>query len=250
MLTEQELLLQTDHRPYQLPNSSYIGYQQWHDVLFLHCPVAPSLLAPEIPPGLQVDVYDEQAWCSVVAFTNKRTGPRYLLHHPSLRDFQEIHIRTYVKNKQHTGIYMLSMAANHSFFVWLARQFFNLPDHKTEIRAEKGGYQCTANLFHLEVNYTTGRLISRKSGLEKWLTERYALFVNSHKGLFRMDIQHMEWHLKMVDLPFAYFYYNSNQLSLSEKDIVLAHYGCTQQVLLWRPVPVKKYELLSTTYEV
>jgi uncharacterized protein YqjF (DUF2071 family) len=238
MLTEQELLLQTSHRPYNLPDTPYIGYQQWQDVVFLHCKVPAALLLPSLPAGLELDTYEGEAWVSLVAFCIPVLSPRYFFYRPSLHNLKEINIRTYVKNQQHPGIFMLHMAADHHLFVWLSRLFFALPYEKAVIGTAKGIYQCAHKAFHFDISYTSGIPIDHKKPLDEWLTERYALFTFSGKKLYRIDIHHMPWKLKTIHLPFAYFSFNHAQFSISEKNIALAHYGSTQQVLNWPRVPV------------
>ena len=46
----------------------WILTQIWQDVLFLHWPVSPKDLEQYIPQELQLDLYENNAWLSVVLF--------------------------------------------------------------------------------------------------------------------------------------------------------------------------------------
>ena len=49
---------QTSHRPWQLPNSRWVMFMRWHDLLFLHWPIRPELVRPLIPTTLELDTFD------------------------------------------------------------------------------------------------------------------------------------------------------------------------------------------------
>ena len=42
--------------------------QHWSDLLLLHWPVSPEILRPTIPDDLDLDLFEGQAWASVVGF--------------------------------------------------------------------------------------------------------------------------------------------------------------------------------------
>src|SRR5205807_4139525 len=54
--------------PRQRPPGSPCGYHRWHDLLFIHWRLPPSVLRPVVPAGLDIDTWDGDAWLGVVAF--------------------------------------------------------------------------------------------------------------------------------------------------------------------------------------
>src|SRR6185503_19126033 len=56
------------HRPGPVPNAAWLMAQTWQHVLFAHWPVPAATIAPLLPRGAEPDVFDDQAWLSVVAF--------------------------------------------------------------------------------------------------------------------------------------------------------------------------------------
>jgi hypothetical protein len=62
--------------------------QTWRRLTFLHWPFAPDLIRPHIPPGLQLDTFENAAWIGLVPFEIYGT--------PGLPYFPETNLRTYV----------------------------------------------------------------------------------------------------------------------------------------------------------
>ena len=71
--------------------------QTWHDLLFAHWPVPADQVRPYIPPGLELDTFDDTAWLSVVPFRMSGVRPRHLPAVPWLSAFPELNLRTYVR---------------------------------------------------------------------------------------------------------------------------------------------------------
>ena len=71
--------------------------QQWEDLLFLHWATESAPLATKLPAELEIDLYQGQAWLSVVGFrlTNLRIKPFTKI---PWKDFCEVNLRTYVKD--------------------------------------------------------------------------------------------------------------------------------------------------------
>src|SRR5262245_48247276 len=65
-------------------------------LLFAHWPVPPEHLQPFIPPPLELDCVDGQAWLGVVAFRLSGIHLRRLPEVPGVRMFPEVNLRTYV----------------------------------------------------------------------------------------------------------------------------------------------------------
>ena len=70
--------------------------QHWSDLLLLHWPVPPEILRPTIPDDLELDLFEGQAWASVVGFHLSGLRMRPVRWIP-WGDFDEVNLRTYVK---------------------------------------------------------------------------------------------------------------------------------------------------------
>src|SRR5690606_9486240 len=95
--------------------------------LFAHWPVAPSLLRPLVPAGLELDTFDGSAWIGVVPFGMARVRPRFVPPVPLLSRFLELNVRTYVTAGGKGGVWFFSLDANSRLAVRGARWSYHLP---------------------------------------------------------------------------------------------------------------------------
>ena len=91
------LLQQTAHRPVALPNGPWVMRQIWHDLLFMHWAMPPERIRRWVPPGLDLDLYDGQAYIAVAPFWMSGIRSRFLPPLPRLNRFPELNVRTYVR---------------------------------------------------------------------------------------------------------------------------------------------------------
>lgn len=237
-MTHREILLARNYRQFPRPQAPWLIYQEWFKVLFLHAPVDKELLLPLIPEGTVLDLYEGQAWISILAFTVRNAHPRFALPMPYLSNFHEINLRTYVRSKDgdHPGITFLDINASKVLPSYLGRTY-GLPyrpasifryqnERKQQIISKKSG-GCNMNL-----DYTPSAPLASKKVVDIWLTERYIAYQQLTDGLYSYPIQHREWPLKEMALA-GDLRYNFQGLRLTMKDIFLMHYADNIQVLLW-----------------
>ncbi len=102
--------------------------QKWRELLFVHWPVPPGVLRPLVPPKLELDLFEGQAYVGLVPFTMKGVRPVGLPPVHGLSSFHETNIRTYVHHDgRDPGVWFFSLDAANSIAVALARRFFHLP---------------------------------------------------------------------------------------------------------------------------
>jgi len=111
-------------------------YQNWEDLVMLHYKADPQHISDRLPYGLEVDLCQDQAWLSVVAFrlTNLRIRPITWFR---WRDFWEINLRTYVRDKNgKKGVWFYSLDSSDSLGVVGARLLYGLPYFHAEIHRD------------------------------------------------------------------------------------------------------------------
>lgn len=224
------------HRPeQQLPASEWQWYQEWHDALFFHWKLAPDVVAALLPARLQPQLFDGHAWISLVPFSMRQVRPRRLPSLALVSDFHEVNLRTYVTNGHHHGVYFFSLEAEKTLSAYVSRTFSGLPYEKSVIRRGIGEYSIrnshTGN--YLQVSYEPGTPISRKTELDKWLTERYYLMAEKNDQVIKFNVHHPEWELREVRIKSISLRYNVGNVHLTEKNIELAHFSPGVQVLAW-----------------
>ncbi len=234
-MNTQQIFSKSDHRPLPMPKGNWIIYQEWHEVLFLHWAVKPDLLKQFVSGELEVQIFKGLAWVSLVVFRLKNVRPRYLPPVPPISNVDEINIRTYVQFKGKPGIYFLSMELGKSISNLLAKYLTGLPYRYSETENAATQYRSRNRDFgdELDVEYEIKNKILKKSELDKWLTERYALFQDDGKqAIIEYEIHHYEWPLHNVSLKKQHIKYDRFG-SLIHKEPEHIHYSPGVEVLTW-----------------
>lgn len=208
------------------PSSPALMRMQWHDLAFLHWPVAPELLQQYLPDGLELDTFGGQAYLGVVPFEMRGVGAKNLPEVPLTNQFLELNLRTYVhpKGRPHDrpGVWFFSLDASSALAVRGARTLFHLPYFDAAMRSS---WYMDGWLEYRSTRLGKTRLIkdARKSGssadfhalyrpsgfpfrstvgsLEHWLTERYCLYSADRKDqIYRGEILHRPWWLQQGEV--------------------------------------------------
>ncbi len=184
----------------------------WHDLLFANWPVKAEVLRPLIPPALEVDTFDGEAWISIVPFRMTGVLPRGVPALPGLSAFAELNVRTYVSGEGKPGVWFLSLDAASRVAVCVARRAFYLPYFFAEISAKEvdGAIEYTSGrprrrdpqaLFAGSYRPTGEVFRSRAGTLEDWLTARYCLYAaDGRRRVWRGEIDHAPWPLQRAEL--------------------------------------------------
>ena len=208
-MTIQEILNTVEHRPWKMPAEQWKFYQEWNNAIFLHWQVELSELKKFIPDELEIDLFEGKPWVSLVAFTMEKIRPKNLPPFPPISNFDEINIRTYIKSNNKTGVYFLSIEGGKSLSCKVAKYMSALPYRFSEIKRTKNQYESKNSVFNdkLNIEFTVGKGITKKTELDKWLTERYALFQDTEKSINEFEIHHLEWPINKINLGKLEFNY-------------------------------------------
>jgi uncharacterized protein len=184
-----------------------LGYQRWDDILFLHWDVPVDALVPAVDPRLEIDTFGGRAFVSLAPFTVKNARLRFTPPLPSVRRFDELNLRTYVRHGDKAGVWFFSLDAASPVAVLLARAALGLPYavaklRRWRVREErhyKAERRCVAQDATLRVGWVPGRELGPQPAgtLEHFLVERYCLFSRTVGGaLLRVDVAHRPWPLR------------------------------------------------------
>jgi uncharacterized protein len=91
-----DILQQTQHRPFPLPEGHWMMTQKWNEVLFAHWPFRVESVRAQIPAQLELDTYEQQAWISLLPFHINQFRLKLLPPFPGASAFPELNVRTYV----------------------------------------------------------------------------------------------------------------------------------------------------------
>jgi uncharacterized protein len=208
----QEILSITDHRPWPMPDRPWVQRQSWLDFLFCHWPVPAAEIRERVPPQLALDLWDGEAWLGIIPFHMAGVTLRGLPDLPGFSAFPELNVRTYVRHGDRTGVYFLSLDAHSRLAVALARRWYGLAyfladmswhrdggavayrSQRRDLRGAPAGY---------EARYEPGIALgpTAPGTFERWLVERYALFVVDRGGrVWQGDVHHEPWPVCDVSL--------------------------------------------------
>ena len=243
-------LLITAHRPYARPAGLWRLRQRWLDLLFAHWPIEPAQLDGKLPPGLEADLFEGQAWLGVVPFrmdqVRSRIAGQASFSVPTTERFLELNLRTYVRSRRtgRTGVYFFALDCSSWLSVLGARTLFHLPyfpaamamtvgdegfDYQSQRKLSRGSVRFDASYGPIAGDLNKGVT----EPLVRFLTERYCLFTASRGRLLVGEIHHRPWPLEPAqatfradDLPRAH--------GFSLPDVPpLLHYSRELRVSLW-----------------
>lgn len=197
------------------PIGLWLFRMRWLDLLFAHWPVDAERLRALVPAGLELDLYDGQAWLGIVPFTMADVAPRGVPAIPRFSRFPEINVRTYVRRSGEPGIFFLSLDAASRPTVEGARRVFHLPyflatmSATTEAgavayrsrRVDRRGPPAVFEAVYQPIGPVE---FATPGSLEDWLTRRMQLFSTDHRGrIWRTRIAHADWPLQRAEAAIA-----------------------------------------------
>lgn len=206
--------------PSQRPAGKPIGYQTWSELLFLHREVPVDAVAATLPAGLVPDLHEGKAYVGVVPFRMSDVRPWWAPQAVAFQ-FLETNVRTYVLCDGEPGVYFYSLEANSPAAVFAARTFWGLPYFDAQMasvveegtvryvsvrkrwkRADRRRGDLTAvrdGVPRLEALYRTGEATlppSAEGSLDRFLIERYYLFVRRGNSILRGQVHHVPYPLR------------------------------------------------------
>ncbi|KGP92248.1 hypothetical protein N780_01460 [Pontibacillus chungwhensis BH030062] len=189
----------------------WIMKQEWNDLLFIHWPVKVSDLRPHVPDCFEIDTYDGWAWIAIVPFRMANIQLRGLPVVPGFNQLLELNVRTYVRYNGEPGVYFYTLDANHITGVSIARYVFglNYVTARMSLRQNDDTYHSLSRRthigmppahFHARYRPLSPVLRTQPGSLMYWLTERYALWINRGKRIYKGPIFHQNWQLQKAEV--------------------------------------------------
>jgi len=208
-----DILREREHRPWPMPTSPWVMTQTWHDLLFAHWRLPASRLAAKIPAGLELDLFDGDAWVGVVPFHMSNVSPRHVPALPGLSAFPELNVRTYVRAGDKPGVFFFSLDAANIAAVAAARTLFHLPYFWAAMQVHVQGDTVRYESRRKKRRDDTGVLVGayhpagdvfnpRPGTLEYFLTERYCLYTTTSRSTLILEIHHPPWPLQVARASF------------------------------------------------
>lgn len=198
-------------QPFTLPFRPAIK-MRWEHLLFIHWAVDPEEVQPLLPPGLDVDTFEGKAYIALVPFTMRRVLPARFPTIPTLFDFNEMNVRTYARCGKEPGVWFFSLDAANPLAVAVARARWKLSYFFSRMKiVQETSQRFTYTSYRLfpapkpaiaELSYEiSGEPELTKSGtLEHFLVERYTLFSEKNRHLYKGQVAHEPYRVQPARL--------------------------------------------------
>lgn len=196
---------------------------EWRDLIIASYAVDPSLLERRLPPGLQLDLFEGQAVCSLVAFRFANTrvlGVKW----PGYVNFPEINLRFYVRETDgdRRGVVFVRELVKSRFVAAIARGLYNEPYSKALIseRIERGDetlrvayeFAIDGGVGRMSVEADAAAVVPPEDSAEHWFKEhQWGYGVTRRSRALRYEVRHPVWachrvRSRMIDVDWARVY--------------------------------------------
>jgi hypothetical protein len=181
---------------------AWLVAQRWERLLFAHWPVDPRDLRRLLPPRVEPEVRNGNAWVGIVAFLmvgTRASGPPWW---PMLAPIPELNVRTYVRVGGAPAVWFLSLDASSTFFATVGRALYGMRYRVADMDAsERGGvvrFRSAREGAAFAATYAPAGPVRRAEpgSLEHFLVERYRLFSERRGRLITAVVAHEPWPLQ------------------------------------------------------
>jgi uncharacterized protein len=222
----------------------------WENIIMANYAVPIGTLKPFIPQGVELDLYNDKAYVSLVGFMFKNTK-LFQVPIPWLGTFEEINLRFYVVRKEDTtlkrGVVFINETIPYKVVAWVANKLYK--EHYTAI-ATKHRWNIGKEIKSIEYRWnvnshwnslsmeasTTSELMSSGS-FEEFILEHYSGYTKiDDRTTEEYQIRHPRWKVNNVinyriNCDFAKMYGNEfGFLDTAEPDSVFLAEGSGVEV--------------------
>jgi uncharacterized protein YqjF (DUF2071 family) len=184
----------------------------WENIIMANYQIDPNLLQPFLPKGVELDLYHEKCYVSLVGFMFKKTKI-FQVPIPYLGTFEEINLRFYVVKKEgdtiKRGVVFINETIPYPIVAWVANKLYK--EHYTVVPT-KHEINCTESTqkvkfeWHLNkkwnsiyVEATTASQIMEKDSLEQFIYEHYYGYTKIDANTTEeYKLQHPSWNTHKV----------------------------------------------------
>lgn len=180
------------------------GRMLWYNTFFIHWRVPGAQLEPHIPQGLSLDLFDGDAYVSLVALRVVGPSPGLLLPLSSIfLEYYQLNVRTYVTAEAGQGILLLDTLVDR-ILPALGARLFGMPyrfaaDLSLMVRGNRVSLHAPGKDIAGEIN-DTAPFTPSEGSLESFLTDRFWVYARMGGTTYGLRIKHAPWQLRPVRL--------------------------------------------------
>jgi uncharacterized protein YqjF (DUF2071 family) len=187
-------------------------YARWDRAVFIHYEADAATLQRDVP--FELDLREERAFVSIVAFTLARMRPRiggrlgeWLFKPIATHEF--LNVRTYVRHRGEPGIYFLAEWLSNPLSVHLGPRTFGLPykfgrliyEH-ARVRGEiRGSVEAHEGRLSYQGDVAASSFAPSEPGsLTEFMLERYTAFTQQRKRARFFRVWHSPWTQALAEI--------------------------------------------------
>ncbi len=197
----------------QVNNSANFLTARWENLVMANYAAPPEVLKPYLPAGVELDLYEGEAFTSLVGFMFKNTR-LFGVPIPFMGSFEEINLRFYVKRMEQgeirRGVVFVNETVPYKPVAWLANKLYK--EHYTaiptrhnisELGEEKRiQYEWNVNRIwnKIQVNASLQTLEMQPGSHEEFIFEHYYGYTRigeNHSQEYQ--VQHPRWRIHPVN---------------------------------------------------
>ncbi len=185
------------------PVDRAVMVHRWRRVGFVHRPFEPSLVQRLLPPGLEVDTFEDAAWVGILPFRLEVRLPSWAPAIPWVSTTLETNLRTYVRGPDgRRGIFFLYLDAGAPLPVVVARAWYGIPYRWAKLRFERRGTLIRYESLrreplgaHLDLRLAVAERVPAEdlTELERFLICRWRLYTAGPRGVAVTEVDHDPW---------------------------------------------------------
>lgn len=185
---------------------------RWENLIMANYELNPSVLQAYLPKGVELDLYHDKCFVSLVGFMFKKTS-LFNIPIPILGTFEEINLRFYVKridgNTIKRGVVFINETVPYKLVAWLANKLYkehyiaiptknSIADSQSEknIRYE---WKINKEWNHIAVNSTIESVHMLEGSVEEFIFEHYYGYTKIDSRLTQeYRVNHPRWQVNEV----------------------------------------------------
>ena len=185
---------------------------RWENLIMANYEINPNVLIPYLPKGVELDLYHNKCYVSLVGFMFKQTS-LFNLPIPFLGTFEEINLRFYVKRVEgdiiKRGVVFINETVPYKLVAWLAnklykenyiaiptRNFIDIQNVSKTIRYE---WKINNKWNHIEVNAGKENVQMLPDSIEEFIFEHYYGYTKINNQLSQeYKVNHPRWFVNKV----------------------------------------------------
>jgi uncharacterized protein len=185
---------------------------RWENLIMANYAVNPDVLKPYLPKGVELDLFENNAYVSLVGFMFKKTS-LFNIPIPLLGTFEEINLRFYVKRVEgdnvKRGVVFINETVPYKIVAWLANKLYK--EHYIAIPTKnnisttdfykiiKYEWKINNKWNHIAVNTAKESEPMLQGSVEEFIFEHYYGYTKINNQLSQeYKVNHPRWEINKV----------------------------------------------------